>query len=101
MAVFDELFFDFLGTGFLNLLIKKIDVAGDVFFAAADEDLDGEGERVDGGAVGIDGGILLFFGEEAEVDGGGLENKSDRTIFEHDEVIFDGVNIEVFLGGGF
>jgi len=101
LAVFDDRFFDFLRLDFLHSLVEQFDVFGNIFSLGADKNLDGEGEGIDEGGVGIDGGVLLLVGEQAEVDGGGLENESDAAILTKDQMILDGVNVEVFLGAGF
>ena len=85
----------------LNAVIEKLDVLGDVFSLGADEKLDGERERVNQGGIGIDGGILFFVGEETKVNGGGLKNQSHSPVLEVDQVIFNRVDIKMFLSAGF
>lgn len=42
---------------------------------------------------------MFFLGEEAEVDSGGLEDDGDGAVFENDKMIFNGMDVEMALGG--
>ena len=61
----------------MNSLIETVEVVGDVFSLRTNEDLDGKRERVEESSVGVDGGVLFFFREKIEVDGGGFKNEGN------------------------
>ena len=86
---------------FLHSLVEQFDIFGNIFSLGADKNLDGEGEGINESGIRIDGGVLLLVGEQAEVNGGSLKDESDTAIFTKDQMILDGIDVEVFLGAGF
>jgi len=101
LTILDNCLFDFLRLNLLDAIIQKLNIFGDVFSLRANEELNRKGKGVDEGGIGIDGRVLFFIGEKAKVDGGGLKDKRNTTVFEIDQVILDGVDVEMFLSRGF
>ena len=100
LTVSDDGFLDLLGGDVLNPVVEELDILRNVFSLGTDKDLNREGKGVDQGGVGVNGGILFFVRQETKVDGGGLEHQGDRAVLEIDQMVLDGIDIELFLGAG-
>jgi hypothetical protein len=100
-VVFANLVFEEFGglAGFL--LLDETEIVRDVLALRVNNDLDGVGEGVKDGGIGVDSGFLFGFGEEVEVDGGGGHDQTSGAVFENNDVVEDILDIQMLLGGGF